>query len=229
MSSKSGFIAGLSKSTKITVCSCIGFVLLTSVILVFFVLFPITPSEKIMASIGRENVINGGAGGSPQSITPGVVTTVAGDESESTEAATEKPVTTTARTVNIRITTGSGFLWNGRIPTGVMPGESYPTTVVEDPVTPTPDPGYQGGEGDPNTDPPATIPYDPNTGGDVPPATTPVDPNTGGDVPPATTPVDPNTGGDVPPVDNPEPPAEEPVTPNENNGESSEPSPDPSV
>ncbi|MBO5163081.1 MAG: hypothetical protein J6B75_01355 [Ruminococcus sp.] len=226
MSSKSGFIAGLSKSTKITVCSCIGFVLLTSIILIFFVLFPITPSEKIMASIGRENVINGGQGGSPQSITPGVVTTVAGDETESTEAATEKPVTTTARTVNIRITTGSGFLWNGRIPTGVMPGESYPTTVVEDPVTPTPDPGYQGGGEYPGVgEPPVTTPpIDP--GVDVPPATTPVDP--GVDVPPVTTPpIDP--GVDVPPVVNPEPPAEEPITPNENNGESSEPSPDPSV
>ena len=167
MRSRSGFIAELNKSTKITVCSCIGFILLTCIILVFFVMFPITPSEKIMASIGRENVINGGAGGSPQSISPGVVTTSAGDDTESTAPATEKAVTTTARTVNIRITTGSGFLWNGRIPTGVVPGEDYPTTVVDDPPAPTPDPNYSGEGGYPTIDPPVVEPpVDPNPSGE---------------------------------------------------------------
>lgn len=226
MNSKSGFIAGLNKSTKITVCSCIGFVLLTCLILIFFVLFPITPSEKIMASIGRENVVNGGSGGSPQSISPGVVTTSSGDDTESTALATEKHVTTTARTVNIRITTGSGFLWNGRIPTGVTPGEDYPTTVVDDPEAPTPDPGYQGGGEYPGIDQPATTPVDPNPGIDIPPVTNPIDPNPGIDIPPETNPIDPNPGIDVPPADDPNPPVD-PITPNENGGGSADPSPDP--
>lgn len=227
MSSRSGFITGLNKSTKITVCSCIGFVLLTCIILVFFVLFPITPSEKIMASIGRENVINGGAGGTPQSISPGVVTTSANDDTESTAPATRKPLTTTARTVNIRITTGSGFLWNGRIPTGVVPGADYPTTVVDDPPAPTPDPGYPGNGEYPGFEPPVTTPLDPNPGVDVPPVTTPVDPNPGTDVPPVVDPpvVDPPVV--EPPIDDPNPPAVDPP-PNENGGDP-EPSPDPAA
>ena len=58
MSKKSGFISNLNKSTKITIASCIGFILLTGIILVVFILFPITPSEKVLASIGRENIAN---------------------------------------------------------------------------------------------------------------------------------------------------------------------------
>lgn len=190
MSNKSGFVAGLNKSTKITVFSCIGFIILTCIILMFFILFPITPSEKIMASIGRENVLNGGSNGSSQSAVVGVVTT---SSAAVTENMTTRPVSTTGRTVKIVITTGSGFLWNGRIPTGVTPGETFPTTAVDDPDTPTPDPGYPGGD-----TPPYTTPDDPN-GENNPPATTPSDPG-GGD-----NPSDPN-GGDTPPIDNPNPP-----------------------
>ncbi len=237
---KPGFIASLNRSTRITLASCLFFILLTCVILLFFVLFPITPSEKIMASIGRENMLNGGGNGNQNAVgVPAVVTTAAGDEEDIPVSSEKYTGTTTTRTVNIRITTGSGFLWGGRIPTGTFGGD-YPTTPVDDPDVPTADPGGQtpsypvtGGEeptypsvdpsgGEPTTDPG----YDPNAGTE--PVTTPVsDPGTGdnpggGDVPP----VDPGTGdnpggGDEPPVD--------PITPvgPGTGGETPEPSPDP--
>lgn len=211
MSSKSGFISNLNKSTKVTMVSCLGFILLTALILVFFIFFPITPSEKVMASIGRENVQNNGSGDSSQNITPVVITT-SSDENE-VITTTTRPVSTTTRTVNIRITTGSGFLWNGRIPTGVVQGGNSSTTVVEDPVVPTPDPGYTG------TDfPQGTTPITPNPGTGVPVATTPSpDPNGSTVTPPSDTPVTPDPPVETPPetpVTPPEtPPADTPVTP----------------
>ena len=210
MSSKSGFISNLNKSTKITMASCIGFVLLTGIILVIFILFPITPSEKVMASIGRENISNKGSDGSPQSVTPVVVTTSADDADEEIVTTTTRAGTTTTRTVNIRITTGSGFLWNGRIPTGVMGGGSS-TTVVEDPEIPTPDPGVTG-TGIPQG---TTPPENPGSGTDTPQATTPnPDPNGGTVTPPADEPVTPPDTPVTPPVENPDPPpAETPEPP----------------
>lgn len=210
-----GFIASLNRSTRITLASCLFFVLLTCVILLFFVLFPITPSEKIMASIGRENILNNGGNGGQNAVgVPIVVTTVAGEEDELALSSEEYTGTTTTRTVNIKITTGSGFLWGGRIPTGTFGGD-YPTTAVEDPDVPTYDPGvepptpntgsdypgYDPNSGQPTTDPnpngePTTDPgYDPGSGdvpgnNDDPPY---VDPGPGDDPGPS---VDPGTGDD---------------------------------
>ncbi len=209
MSSKSGFISNLNKSTKITMASCIGFILLTGIILVFFIIFPITPSEKVMASIGRENIINNGSGNSPQRITPAVVTT---SDTDDVVTSTTRPVSTTTRTVNIKITTGSGFLWNGRIPTGVVPGNNSSTTVVEDPEIPTPDPGYTGNDFPQETPPP----INPNPGTETPQPTTPnPDPNGGTVTPPADTPEPPPAETPTSPiVDTPEPPpAETPEPP----------------
>ncbi len=208
MSSKSGFISNLNKSTKVTMASCLGFVLLTAVILVIFILNPITPAEKAMASIGRENVLNNSPDGSPKNITPAVVTTAESDDDESEETVKTIRGTTTTRTVKIRITTGSGFLWNGRIPTGVSPNGNTSTVVVEDPTVPVADPNqpvYPNGTtppSDPGTaTPEPTIPNpDPNA-----PVTSPVDtPDT-----PITPPVSPD------PVPDPEPvvPDTPPVTP----------------
>ena len=209
MSSKSGFISNLNKSTKVTMVSCLGFILLTAIILAFFILFPITPSEKVLASIGRENVQNNGSGNSPQNITPGVITT-SNDEND-VIVTTTRPVSTTTRTVNIRITTGSGFLWNGRIPTGIVQGGSFPTTVVDDPVVPTPDPGYTGTDFPQSTLPPVTA----YPGVDVPTATTPnPDPNGGTVTPPAETPVTPEPPVETP-TETPVTPPETPVTPPE--------------
>lgn len=219
MSSKSSFMSNLNKSTKITMFSCLGFILLTGVILAFFILFPITPSEKVMASIGRENVLNNGADGSPQSVTPAVITTVSG-ENEEIETSTTPTGTTTTRTVNIRITTGSGFLWNGRIPTGVQSGGNSSTTVVDDPVVPTPDPGapiYPQGTTPPaetgTTPPQATTPNPDPNGTVTPPVDTPEPPPA--DTPPETPPETPVT----PPADNPEPAPDPPAPPAESDGD----------
>ncbi|MCM1530406.1 MAG: hypothetical protein NC093_10490 [Alistipes sp.] len=232
---KPGFIASLNRSTRITMATCLFFIMLTCVILLFFVLFPITPSEKIMASIGRENMLNGGGNGNQNAVgVPVVVTTAVGDEEDASGSSVRYTGTTTARTVNIKITTGSGFLWGGRIPTGTFSGD-YPTTAAEDPDVPTYDPGVEQptypGTGieypgyDPTGGEPSTAPgYDPG-GGE--PTTDPgtgdppyVDPNPGGE--PI---VDPNPGGE-PSVD-PNPGGEPSVDPGTGGGGSSEPSPDP--
>ena len=199
MSKKSGFISNLNKSTKVTMASCIGFIMLTGIILVIFILFPITPSEKVLASIGRENVINSNNENQLQSATEAVSTEEKTSEAtEVSDTTTTKSVSTTTRTVNIRITSGSGFLWNGRIPTGVMP--DTPTTVAPIPEEPTANPGETG------TDiPQGTVPTTPpSEGTDVPPeGTVNPDPNGGTVTPPADTPVEP-------PVDTPAPPADTP-------------------
>ncbi len=180
--------------------SCIGFILLTGIILVFFILFPITPSEKVLASIGRENVVNSNNENQPQSATEAVSTEEnTSEETDVSDTTTTKSVSTTTRTVNIRITSGSGFLWNGRIPTGVMPPDT-PTTVAPVPEEPTANPGESG------TDiPQGTVPTTPpSEGTDVPPVTSVnPDPNGGTVTPPADTPVEP-------PVETPAPPADTP-------------------
>lgn len=176
MSRQSGFFDSLRKSTKITVLSCGSFVVMTLLILTFFILFPITPSEKIMTNIGRgENMSQDDGQQSVQSGIPSVETTLS--TASTTKATTTRATTTRARTsFTITLTTGSGFLWNGRIPTGGIPGytETYTTPVDPNQGEPYVDP-TQGG----------TTPADPNQGG-----TTPADPNQGG-----TNPGDPNQGG----------------------------------
>ncbi|HOR21184.1 MAG TPA: hypothetical protein PLY43_00525, partial [Ruminococcus sp.] len=125
------FFGDLKKSTKITLLSCGCFVLMTFVILLFFIWFPITPSEKIISNIGRENIFRD-QDGNPTVVTasPEVVTTSSTGEASSTKASSTKTTATGTRTsFKIVITSGSGFLWNGRIPTGVMPG-NYETETT---------------------------------------------------------------------------------------------------
>lgn len=183
MRKNKGFINALNRSTKITMLSCICFVALTVLILVFFILFPITPSEKIMASIGRENIFNGNDVSGVVTTSPAVSTSVV-TAASTAEKSTTKPVSTTTRTYKINITTGSGFMYNGRIPTGVTGYEATATTPADYPQDPT----Y------PNVDPTAP-PVDPS----IPP----VDTGTGYEPPVSTPPVDPYD----PPV-TPEPPAD---------------------
>lgn len=138
MKKNTGFLSSLQKSTKVTLLSCISFIALTLLILIFFILFPITPSERIMASIGRENMFNN----NPQNVTPAAVTSaVTTAEAADTDIFGDETGTRTTKTYKIVITTGSGFLWNGRIPEGISDTK---TTVViyDDPQYPTPDPGY---------------------------------------------------------------------------------------
>ena len=135
----SEFIKGLKKSTKVTVLSCGSFVVLTLLILVFFIMFPITPSEKIMANIGRgENISQSGGTQPAQTAVPGVGTTVSTTQTtvatnEKTKATKRTTTEGTRTNYKIAITTGSGFgNNNGRIPTGQMPGYTYTETTVAD-------------------------------------------------------------------------------------------------
>lgn len=78
MESIKNFFRGLSRSTKITLISCASFLLLTLIILLFFVLFPITPSEKIITGLGRSGIIsteNGGDGDEDNVVVTAVTTT----------------------------------------------------------------------------------------------------------------------------------------------------------
>ena len=188
MSKITGFYDSLKKSTKITVLSCGSFVVMIMIILAFFILFPITPSEKIMTNIGRgENMFQ--ENGEPvQSGVPTVETTVSTAPVTTTKVTTTKPHTTRARTTfTINITTGSGFSMNGRIPTGGMPGYTETYTTPVDPSEPV-DPSNPL---DPNQGQGVTNPVDPNQGQGV---TNPVDPNQGQGV----TNPDPNQGGATP-------------------------------
>ena len=128
MSKITNFFYSLKKSTRITLISCICFVAMTFVILCFFIMFPITPSEKVLRSYGRESVSKqsdnapdpDGNGGDT------VVVTTTGDGDD-------ENITTTAsasRTeFEITFTTGKGFITGGRIPTGVYPNENYTTSA----------------------------------------------------------------------------------------------------
>lgn len=147
------FFASLKKSTKITLISCASFIALTLLILVFFVLFPITPSEKVIASFGRESVARKNA---ESSVT---VTTVAA----TSDVVVSRVVTTTAydptvsRTnYKITVTTGEGFFSGGYITTGTYsenteeddPYAGMWTEPEEDPYYPLPNETTTYYEGD---------------------------------------------------------------------------------
>ena len=187
MSAIKGFFDSLKKSTKVTVLSCGSFVVLTMLILAFFMMFPITPSERVMDNIGRENVSHGDGQESVQSGVPGVETTVS--TTKATKAVTTSRVTSTrSRTsFTITITTGSGFMWNGRIPTGGIPGGNETTTTAAEPYSPYEDP--TGGNNEQGV--PGTTAVGP--GGNIEPTTggTNVEPVTGGNTDPG-----PGTGGE---------------------------------
>ncbi|MDE5558582.1 MAG: hypothetical protein K2J32_13020 [Ruminococcus sp.] len=101
MKKKRGFFSGLKKSTIITMVSCGSFVVMTFFALLFFVKFPIKPSEKIITSMGRESIYR-------QNVSYSENTTIT-----QTIAETTATQTTTASTKHkefvITITTGKGF------------------------------------------------------------------------------------------------------------------------
>lgn len=98
----------LKKSTIITMVSCGSFVVMTFLALLFFVKFPITPSEKIMASIGRESIYKNNNSES-NIITQ---TTV----SETSQITTQTTETSTNADFVITITSGKGFKTEGYTP-----------------------------------------------------------------------------------------------------------------
>lgn len=127
MSRIKDFFLGLSKSTKITLISCGCFVLLTMLLLLVFVLFPITPSEKVIASFGRENLVY----------------QAQEEEAAHTTAVTTAPVQTTVTTAAVTtaveqytivtFTTMDGYLPGVILQTGT-PGQGNHQTITE-PVT----------------------------------------------------------------------------------------------
>lgn len=182
MSKIAGFFDSLKKSTKITMLSCGSFVVLTLLILAFFIMFPITPSEKIMANIGRgENIFQDDGNGPVQNGVQQIETTVSTAKTTGKATTTKASTTRSKTSFTITITTGSGFMWNGRIPTGGIPGYTETTTTAVSPDEPYEDPSNPDHQGTTNTDPTGYV--DPNTG------ITDPDPSTGGD--------DPNPNGNT--------------------------------
>lgn len=175
MSRIKDFFLSLNKSTKITMLSCGCFIVLTLIILCFFVMFPITPSERAISSLGREGLVYQENEDDP------AVTTAA-----TTAAGTVTKTTTTMATdisgfIGADVTTfGTGYLSGNLIPTGTyiyetMPIETTTTTVapgIDDPSVSTTGSDIGGGEYGTTTAPGIDIP--PVT--DVQPTDPPVDP-----------------------------------------------------
>ncbi|MBQ6034989.1 MAG: hypothetical protein IJL33_05790 [Ruminococcus sp.] len=188
MSRGNGFFSNLKKSTKITLVSCGCFIALTAVILTFFVMFPITPSEKMISSFGRESIYKQ----DPQSTSPTTaVTTTA------TSAVSKTKRTTTVTKVKksdytITFTSGNGFFKGQKIPSGDFSGQlnTYTPTTTTSVVS-----GYEGGTGELTTYPNGEgTTLDPN-GGTGTGTETPVTPPEGGAGTGTETPVTPPDNG----------------------------------
>ncbi|WP_297959629.1 hypothetical protein [uncultured Ruminococcus sp.] len=140
MSKGNGFFSNLRRSTRITLVSCGCFIALTALILFFFVMFPITPSEKMITSFGRESI-------SKQDTTTAPVTTAVTTMNDDIIIAKGTRTTTASKTTakkytTHRLTSGAGFYMDQRIPTGQYPNEYYvPTTTT------AAEGGYSGGTG----------------------------------------------------------------------------------
>lgn len=135
------FFSGLSKSTKITLLSCGCFTALTLLLLLFFVIFPITPSEKIIENFGRENLINE----AHKQEEAGTTTVTGMIDSIVTFTTTTKvsTATTTTGTFDINIYTNlGGYLPGGFVQTGDYGVEYYQTYT--EPVDPVPEEPSQG-------------------------------------------------------------------------------------
>ena len=147
MSKGKSYFGRLKKSTKITVISCGCFVGLTMIILLFFVMNPITPSEKVIAGFGRENISRHNQ--QTTEITTTTITTTAMEDIIVSKAATTTTAATTTHVdYTITVTSGSGFYVNNVIPTGVSPYEAGAAIVTTETVTEYDDgTGYDYGYG----------------------------------------------------------------------------------
>lgn len=150
------FFGTLSKSTRLTVISCGIFIILTFVILMFFVMFPITPSEKVISGMGRASLMASDGNNSPygDSELNGVVVTTSSDssgqknDSRKTTAGTQ--VThPKVHYVDKIFTTNEGYVYTGyAVPTG-RPDYSYQTVTqavennYEEPVYTEPSEPYE--------------------------------------------------------------------------------------
>lgn len=119
MGKNKGLFSKLKKSTIITMVSCGSFVVMTFLALLFFIKFPITPSEKIISSIGRESIYRHNSAES-LAVTATAVTDTQTTTATSLQTTTAVQTTTVSATHSdfvITITTGKGFFTGGRIPT----------------------------------------------------------------------------------------------------------------
>jgi len=189
MSKIRDFFANLRKSTKITLISCGSFVVMTFVILCFFIMSPITPADKAGSTFGRESISQDGSTVSSNVTTldeNGNVVEVS--KGTTNTASTASTVTTTKKEYKITITTGTGYYVDGKIIIGDYEGYNYNT------VTTTADNGYSGGytttAADGGSEPSTTTR---NEGGEEPTTV----PEYGGDEPP-TVPDEPVTTTQAP-------------------------------
>lgn len=211
------FFGNLSKSTRLTVISCGIFIILTFIILMFFVMFPITPSEKVISGMGRAGVMDSEGKISPygDDLNGVVVTTSAnssGNKNESTVTTANTQVThPKVHYVDKIFTTNEGYVYTGyAVPTGrpdysnqtvTQAVENYQEPVYTEPPQPyEPEPQPEISETD--------VPYEPTVPDisepDIPPEPTEyVEP----DVPVVT---DPPVIDEPPVVDPPSEPEPEP-------------------
>ena len=131
MSKGKSYFGRLKKSTKITVISCGLFVAVTMGVLLFFVMNPITPSEKVIAGFGRENISRRNNQTTEVTTTTAMTTTAMEDIIVSKAATTTAAETTTHVDYTITVTSGSGFYVNNVIPTGVSPYEAGSVVTTE--------------------------------------------------------------------------------------------------
>ncbi|MDE6426947.1 MAG: hypothetical protein K2K89_12560 [Ruminococcus sp.] len=101
MKKKQSFFSRLKKSTIITMVSCGSFVVMTFLALLFFVKFPLKPSERIISSMGRQGIYK-------QNVSYSESTTTTQTTIETTTQQTTANNTTHKEFV-ITITTGKGF------------------------------------------------------------------------------------------------------------------------
>lgn len=104
MKKKQGFFSGLKKSTIITMVSCGSFVVMTFFAMLFFVKFPLKPSERIITSMGRESIYKQNV-----SYSENTTTTTTTQTTIETTATQTTMASTTHKEFVITITTGKGF------------------------------------------------------------------------------------------------------------------------
>lgn len=122
------FFVNLKKSTKITMISCGCFIALTVIILFYFILFPYTPSDKVLKAFGRENV------SSVETVYTTTTSVVTSSNATTTTVTTTRDPNRTD--FEIVITTGKGFIISGDIiPTG--PEYIVTTTTTPEPTETT--------------------------------------------------------------------------------------------
>ena len=126
------FFGNLSKSTRLTVISCGIFIILTFIILMFFVMFPITPSEKVISGMGRAGLMDSDGKNSPYGDElNGVVVTTSADSSgkkNDSKVTTANTQVTYPKVhyVDKIFTTNEGYVYTGyAVPTGQPGYNSY--------------------------------------------------------------------------------------------------------